>query len=682
MPKIPDSEIERIKKSVDLVALCRSRGIKLKKVGRNYKGRCPFHKEENDSFIVTPGKNLWNCFGCNQGGDVIELVMRLDKLSFPEAVAQLQPKAHSASSGQTAKTAAKKKKSSISSRHSCAHFSLSRNKLLSLVVDYYHAAFNQRKEGRNYMKQRGLVDPALFSRFKIGFCAGNIRESMPKDDQKTADLKELGILTKNGREFFTNCLVFPIPDHSGQIVNLYGRRIRNGQVNHLYLPGKKSGVFNGAAIQSADSVILVESILDALALIQAGYPGAIPCYGSPGIPEDHLSILQNFREKPVFLCFDSDNAGRKAAGKAKMQLEEIGMNSRQIVLPEGQDPCSLLMQTGGKDILRKLLRQVGGKPKMASKKAMPSKITRENGKLRVIFSERIYELQGLSRESTKCKVTVKVFGNGDNDRFHLDTIDLYSSRSRAVFARGVAELFSVRDAHVSAEILALLAPVEKYKEGNNKEPEVKKPEMTEEERKAAVDLLKTRDIFSKILSDFESVGYTGGETNKLVGYLATISRKLDEPISICIQSRSAAGKSALQDAILDFVPPEDVVRYTCLTGQALFYKEADSLKHKILAIEEDAGAKNANYSIRTMQSSNFLSIASAGRDPETGKLRTDENIVEGPTPFFMTTTAPEIESETGSRFLFLTLDESNEATARVHEAQRMMNTLEGLVTRT
>ncbi len=682
MPKIPDHEIEHIKQAVDLVALCQSRGIKLRKSGRNYKGRCPFHKEENDSFTVNTAKNLWNCFGCNQGGNNIQFVQLLDKISFPEAAAKLSQRSFETAPIKATKTATKKKISSTFSRHSCAHFSLSRSKLLSLVTDYYHAAFNQQQIGKDYLKQRGLVDPALFSRFKIGYCAGNIRESMPKDDQKAAELKDLGVFTENGREFFTNCVVFPIPDHSGQIVNLYGRRIRNGQVNHLYLPGKKSGVFNGASIQSAESVILVESILDALALIQAGYPGAIPCYGSPGVPEDHLSILKNFRDKPVFLCFDSDNAGRKAAGKAKEQLEEIGITSRQIVLPEGKDPCSLLLQNGGKDILRRLLRQVGGKPKMGTgKKTIINKIIKENGIIRAVFPDRIYELKGLNRESTKCKVTVKVFGNGDDDRFHLDTIDLYSSRSRAVFARGVAEIFSIRDAHVSAELMALVKPVEQYKEGNNKEPEIQKPQMTEEERNEAVALLKKHDIFTKILSDFEAVGYTGEKINKLVGYLATVSRKLDEPISICIQSRSAAGKSALQDAILNFVPPEDVVRYTCLTGQALFYKEAGSLKHKILAIEEDVGAKNANYSIRTMQSSNFLSIASAGRDPETGKLRTEENIVEGPTPFFMTTTAPEIESETGSRFLFLTLDESNEATARVHEAQRMMNTLEGIVTR-
>ena len=316
MPKIPEETIQEIKEKVDLVTLCRSRGIKLKKTGANYIGRCPFHNEKTASFVVTPSKQLWHCFGCNQGGNVIQLVQLLDRLSFPEAVAAL--------STEATKTAAKKKISSLNSRHSCAHFFFSRPKLLSLVSDYYHATFNQQKTGRDYLKQRGLVDPALFSRFKVGFCAGNIRESMPKDDQKAAELKELGVLTENGREFFTSCVVFPIPDHSGQIVNIYGRRIRNGQVNHLYLPGKKSGVFNGASIQSADPIILVESILDALALIQAGYPGAIPCYGSTGIPEDHLSILINFTEKPVYLCFDADNAGRKAAVRAKCNWKKSG----------------------------------------------------------------------------------------------------------------------------------------------------------------------------------------------------------------------------------------------------------------------------------------------------------------------------------------------------------------------
>ena len=123
------------------------------------------------------------------------------------------------------------------------------------------------------------------------------------------------------------------------------------------------------------------------------------------------------------------------------------------------------------------------------------------------------------------------------------------------------------------------------------------------------------------------------------------------------------------------------MRYTRITGQALFYKGKDSLKHKVLAVEEDVGAKDAGYSIRTMQSSNILSIGVTIRNPQTGKQQTGDNTVEGPTSVFTTTTDPEPEQETASRQIILTIDESAEATAKILEAQRNMDTLEGVMMR-
>jgi DNA primase len=476
-------------------------------------------------------------------------------------------------------------------------------------------------------------------------------------------------------------------------VNLYGRRIRDGEVNHLYLPGKKQGVFNGANIKSADQIILVESIIDALALIQAGYSGAVPCFGTSGIPADVLTLIKQFSEKQLILCFDSDDAGRNAAGKAKTTLTENGIRSRLVMLPEGFDPCSFLHQSAGKSEFRQLIQngkiRMGGKKFMgAGKSSQPVKISREYGILKLTYNSREYELKGINIESTKCRVTIKVTVNGENPdaqkncqtgQFHLDTIDLYSAKSRANFSRAVAELFNDQDNVVSAELLAMIEPIDKYKEDRNKEPEADaKPNMTESERKAAMLFLMAPDIFTRILDDFETVGFTGEKINKLVGYLAAVSRKLEDPISVCIQSRSAAGKSALQDAILGMVPEEDLVRYTRLTGQALFYKEGDSLEHKIIAIEEALGADAALYAIRTLLSSNELTVGSAGRDVSSGKMQTDENKVKGPTSVFMTTTAPDIESETATRFAFLTMDESSEATAKIHAAQRFSKTLEGL----
>ena len=712
MPKIPEKTIQTIKKSVDLITLCQSRNIQLKKTGKNYLGKCPFHDDATASFTVNPKENLWHCFGCNTGGDVIRFVELLDRCTFREAVATLQQiQSHTA-----VKTAVKEENIHLfPSRDTClsrVSAVTERSKLLSLVADFYHAAFNQRKDGREYMAKRGVTDSALFFRFKAGFCAGSIRESIPKDGKMLDDLKNLGVITKEDREFFTGCVVFPIPDITGRIVNLYGRRIRNGQVNHLYLPGPKQGIFNqtpltlrptgGLSMKTADPIILVESILDALALIQAGYPSAIPCFGSTGIPEQILEEINKHPDRQVYLCFDGDSAGHSAAMKARIQLEGIGISAAIKVLPDGHDPCSLLLETDGKLILRQLFRQPGRKQPMgANRKTKVTEIIKENGSLRVVFPERTYELKGISPEPDKCRAVIKVVSNGDDltslklrqagltplkldpaSLFHLDKVDLYSSKMRAVFARNVADLFGVRDAQVLSELLALIDPMEQLKAENSSDPDSEETrEMTEEEKSEALSFLTAKDLFDRILQDFEVIGITGEETNKLVGYLAAVSRKIDDPLSVCFQSRSSAGKSALQDAILNFVPPEEVVRYTRLTGQALFYKGKDSLKHKVLAIEEDIGAKDASYSIRTMQSSKSISVAVTVRDPLSGKQQTDENRVEGPTSVFTTTTNPDPDPETASRQVILTVDESMEATAKILEAQRTMDTLEGVMMR-
>jgi DNA primase len=131
-----------------------------------------------------------------------------------------------------------------------------------------------------------------------------------------------------------------------------------------------------------------------------------------------------------------------------------------------------------------------------------------------------------------------------------------------------------------------------------------------------------------------------------VGYLAATSRKLAEPLSVLIQSRSAAGKSTLQDAIVSLIPDEEYIKYTRVTDQALFYKEEDSLVHKILAIEEAEGMGGAAYSIRTIQSAKKITVAATGKDAN-GRMKTEEYTVNGPVCVMITTTATEIDQGDG-----------------------------------
>ena len=126
---------------------------------------------------------------------------------------------------------------------------------------------------------------------------------------------------------------------------------------------------------------------------------------------------------------------------------------------------------------------------------------------------------------------------------------------------------------------------------------------------------------------------------------------------------------------MSLVPDEDYVKYTRITDQALFYKDEDSLVHKILAIEEEVGMGGAAYSIRNIQSSKKITVAATGKDPGTGKMKTEEYTVNGPVAVMITTTAAELEGETASRFLFLTIDESTKMTDAIHRMQREAETL-------
>ncbi len=141
--------------------------------------------------------------------------------------------------------------------------------------------------------------------------------------------------------------------------------------------------------------------------------------------------------------------------------------------------------------------------------------------------------------------------------------------------------------------------------------------MDDDEKQQALALLKDPDLLQRILTDFDRCGVVGEQTNKLVGYLAAVSRQLDSPLAIIIQSTSAAGKSALMDAVLAFIPEEHRVQYSAMTGQSLFYMGEHDLKHKILAIAEEEGVTQAAYALKLLQSEGELTIASTGKDPDT-----------------------------------------------------------------
>jgi len=171
----------------------------------------------------------------------------------------------------------------------------------------------------------------------------------------------------------------------------------------------------------------------------------------------------------------------------------------------------------------------------------------------------------------------------------------------------------------------------------------------------------------------------GEATNLLAGYLAAVSRKLDAPLAVLIQSSSAAGKSSLMDAVLNLVPEEERVQYSAMTGQSLFYLGETDLQHKILAIAEEEGVRQAAYALKLLQSDGELTMASTGKDEATGNLVTKQYRVKGPVMLMLTTTAIDVDEELLNRCLVLTVNESREQTQAIHARQRAKQTLEGLI---
>ncbi len=679
--RVSKEEIETIKQTHDLKAVIESYGVTLKKKGTNYVGLCPFHKEKTPSFTVNPKTNLYHCFGCNAGGDVINFICKKEGLGFKEAMEKL---------GGRKPERREQKPEKKAKESSAPESSINRTHLLNRVVSFYHKTFCEDPRAREYMHTRGIADNALFSDFTIGYSNGTLLNTIPDEGDIREALKEIGILNERGNEMFYGCAVFPIFDENKDAVGIYGRRITDGETAHFYLPGPRRGVWNFQAAKRSKSIILTEKIIDAVTLYNAGFRDVIPCYGVNGFTRDLLDLLTRSQVKEVYICFDLDDAGKEGAEKIAGQLKEKGIESYivqlpAIPLPPGVDKVDIntffLLTADASAIFEKLLKESNHRASIRSDKIVKHEqksYDKTDTGLIVQYGDRRYDVRGIVREGVKLKATIKaVRGEKAAQRFHLDTVDLYSNRSRLFFAKACAVLFSEKEEIITEDITKLIDLAESW-QPENKETSAT-PKMTKAEEDEALDFLKDPELFSQILVDFETVGITGEDANKLMGYLSATSRKLDEPLSVLVQSRSAAGKSTLQDAVLSLIPDEDYIKYTRITGQALFYKEEDSLVHKLLAIEEEHGARDASYSIRNIQSSKYLSIAATGKDPATGKLRTEEYKVKGPVALMITTTEVELDYETANRFVTLTIDESKEMTERILQKQRERQTLAGLL---
>ena len=310
----------------------------------------------------------------------------------------------------------------------------------------------------------------------------------------------------------------------------------------------------------------------------------------------------------------------------------------------------------------------------------------DTGEATISLGERQWRIRGLDKVTSFDLLRLNVLVSRADERhshvFHVDTLDLYSARARAVFVKAAADELGVSEEVVKRDLARVLLACETLADeavAAAQQPTETRVELSGEERAAAMELLRDPDLVSRIAADFARAGMVGEATNCLVGYLAAVSRKLDTPLAVIVQSTSAAGKSALMDAVLAMVPAEESIKFSAMTGQSLFYMGEADLAHKVLAIAEEEGAERAAYALKLLQSEGELSIASTGKDNASGRLITHTYRVVGPVAIMLTTTAIDVDEELLNRCIVLSVDEDREQTRAIHDRQRHRQTLAGVL---
>ncbi|MGK0255985.1 MAG: DNA primase [Arcobacteraceae bacterium] len=330
---ITKDSIENLKSHLDVVDII-SQFIELKKTGGNFKACCPFHGEETASFVVSPVKQIYHCFGCGVGGDSIKFVMEYEKLSYPEALEKLATM------------------SNVSLEYD-NDFKKIDSSIINKVNEYYQKLLTHNKESIQYLKSRGISDFSV-EKFEIGF-ASNSNDTinfLKTNFLNLSDAQEFGIIDtgQNGLySRFIDRITFPIYTITGAIVGFGGRTISGHNAKYINSPQTK--LFNKSrllygyhlakdTIYKQKTIIVTEGYLDVIMLHQAGFSNAVATLGT-ALTTEHLPLLKRGEPK-VIVAYDGDKAGLNAAYKASLLLSHSQFKGGVVIFSDGQDPADMV----------------------------------------------------------------------------------------------------------------------------------------------------------------------------------------------------------------------------------------------------------------------------------------------------------------------------------------------------
>ena len=350
MARISEQSIEKVRQAADIVEVI-STHVELKQRGRNFFGLCPFHGEKTPSFSVNPDKQIYKCFGCGVGGGSINFIMAIESLEFPDAIKKLAQTFNIAldiTGGDS------KKFSDLKSQLIAIH---------AFATSYYQKILNSEEgeDALNYLLERGL-SKNIIEQYKLGFSPNSFSDLLDllrKESYSSDAMKESGLFIKSDKGYFNRFqsrIMFPIQNQNSDVI-AFGGRIFNKDNPAKYLNSPETPIYlksnvlyginhNIKTIREDKSIILVEGYMDLLQLVNAGINNCLAISGT-AFTEGHSNILKRFT-KNIYIAFDGDDAGKKAALKCGYILSENSLEPRIITPPDGLDPDDWVKQDKGK----------------------------------------------------------------------------------------------------------------------------------------------------------------------------------------------------------------------------------------------------------------------------------------------------------------------------------------------
>ena len=613
---------------------------------KNHMLRCPFHDDEKASMRVYPDTGTVYCFGgsCKVSSlDVIDFIMQMDGGSKHEAIV--------------------KAKELIGQEPAAATQTLPATPPEPVQIEeyaVYRSAMERSKAAQEYCVKRGIK----------------------------WDTQEVGYKSRRASDRWgKGCLLFPLKNEAGEVVSYYGRSIYSK--SHYYQSGRK-GLYPGWLEQSTATLILTESVIDALTLGQLAWPegtSTLALYGTNGLTVEHseaISKLTHLQE--IIFALDADAAGKEATQTYATALSRkyASLRISTLELPEGEDINSLAV---AHEDIEGLFKSLYENRKLIAVAQEPVPLPTPTPKLDSTLAHNlvyttataIYSTKGGIRSSMKdydsLKVTLVIENPGRSRVKSRQKLDLYEDKQVEKASRYAAEKLGLRAELIELDIHALTDELESYRDIQRAESEEDKPasiKLTATTEQECLAFLKQKSLLEKIDIKLEACGIIGEQNNRRLGFCIASSYGMPEPLHGLIQGSSGSGKTHLLSSLCALVPPEHYIPITRATDNSFYNYRPYELRHKLISVEDkDAMSEEANLAFRELQTKGMVSSSTTGQDDK-GHSQSYIRKVYGPIASLACTTKGELYLDDMNRCFLLAVDESEAQTLRILDYQKQL----------